>query len=281
VRIAVHLATPATLPKHERTAVERAAFFFMALAALCAAAAEPPRTWSPRTGAPFEASLLAADGLRATIDVPGRGKAVVVLADLSLQDASFVREWRGESRLRPLIDPERLAPWPAQAVAESTEVRFAGEDAGTFVFESAHFRMISEVKLPLSTVRELATVCEATRALLIALPLGLHAGGEREKYAIHFAATAEAYRALGGASGTGGFYDGHRRRMLMLLPNLGIERRPTGLVLGQQRNLFILRHEVTHQLLAAWHGPWPMWLNEGVPEFVASLAVCAGSLHAE
>jgi hypothetical protein len=171
----------------------------------------------------------------------------------------------------PLIDPERLAPWPAQTVAESTEVRAVGEDAGAFVYESVHFRMISEVKLPLGVVREMAAVFEATRALLIALPLGLHAGGEREKYIVHFAANAATYRELGGVTGSGGHYDGRRRRMLVLLPNLGIEQRPTGIVLGHRQNLFILRHEVTHQLLDAWHGPWPMWLNEGFAEWVASL----------
>lgn len=257
-------------------AMMRLALACLWLAAPRAGGAEPLRTWSPRAGASFEASLLAADGLRATLELPGRGKAVVALADLSPQDAGLVREWRAASRFRPLIDPERLAPWPAHAAAESTDVRFVGEDAGAFVFESAHFRMISEVRLPLGTVRELAAVCEATRALLIALPLGLHAGGETEKYAVHFAATVESYRQLGGADGSGGFYDGRRRRMLLLLPNLGIEQRATGLVLGHRGNLFVLRHEVTHQLLAAWQGPWPMWLNEGLPEFVASLPFVQG-----
>lgn len=255
----------------ETRIIKRLAFACLVLAALRAAGAEAPRTWSPRAGAPFEASLLAADGLRATFDLPARGKAVVALADLSLQDAGFVREWRAASRRRPLIDPDRLAPWPAQAAAESTEARFVGEDAGTFVFESAHFRLISELKLPLGTVRDLATVFEATRALLIALPLGTHAGGEREKYPVHFAATAESYQQLGGAGGSGGSYDPRRRRMLVLLPNLGIEQRPTGLVLDHRRNLFVLRHEVTHQLLAPWQAPWPMWLHEGFAEFVAAL----------
>lgn len=236
-----------------------------------ASGGEPARAWRLRSGGSFEASLLAADALRVTLEVPGRGKAVMALAELGPGDAASVRAWRAELRGRPLVDPERLAPWPEQAVAESTEVRFLGEDAGAFAYESAHFRVLSELKLPVGTVRELMAVCEATRALLIALPLGLHAGGERAKYPVHFAATAESYRTLGGAGGSGGYYDPRGRRMLLLLPNLGIEQRATGLVLGHQRNLFILRHEVTHQLLAGWQAPWPIWLNEGFAEWVAAL----------
>jgi hypothetical protein len=234
------------------------------------------RTWSARNGHHFEAELLAADGFRATLGVDGKPKWVVRVADLVGSDVEAVREWRGGRRGRPLVDARLLAPWPAEASAEGTEVRFAGEDAGRFLFESAHFRISSDLNLPLHVARDLGTVFEATRNALMALPIGLHAGGEREKYAVLMTGSVQAYAEAGGGGGSGGFYDARTRRMLVLLPNLGIEQRDGKFQLQYAKNLFVLKHEVSHQLLARWHGRWPMWLHEGLPEFVASLPYVRG-----
>jgi hypothetical protein len=84
------------------------------------------------------------------------------------------------------------------------------------------------------------------------------------------------YEKAGGVGGSGGHYDGHTRRMLVLLPNLGIEEKEGTLRLDYARNFFILKHEVTHQLLDRWHRRVPMWATEGIAEFVASLPYAQG-----
>ena len=96
--------------------------------------AEEVRSWTCPPGKPFAAELVAADGLRATLLVPGRGKTVVPFALLSPADVAYVREWRARNRRAPLIDPERIAPWPAEAVAENLEVRVVAEDAAAAKF---------------------------------------------------------------------------------------------------------------------------------------------------
>ena len=236
------------------------------------------RQWTCPPGKPFAAELLAADGLRATLLVPGRGKVVVPFALLSAEDVGYIRQWRGENRRAPLVDPERLAPWPAEAVAENIEVRAVAEDAaaGKFSYESAHFAVESDLKLPVPVVRDITAVFEATRAALIALPLGLLRGEEEEKYAVAMFSTAAAYQAAGGIEGSGGYYDGASRRMLIYLPNLGIKRGMYALALDFQRQTFVLKHEVTHQLLGRWSGMLPVWLNEGFAECMAATPYTRG-----
>ena len=231
------------------------------------------REWTCPPGKPFQAELLAADGLRAVLLVPGRGKAVVPFALMSPDDVRYIRQWRGDGRRAPLIDPERLAPWPASAVAENLDVRVVAEDAAAskFTYESAHFAVESDLKLPVGVVRDITAVFEATRAALITLPLGLLRGDEDGKYRVSMFSTAATYQAAGGIEGSGGFYDGATQRMLIFLPNLGIKPGTHALVLDFQRQLFVLKHEVTHQLLGRWGAALPVWLSEGFAECVAAM----------
>lgn len=238
--------------------------------ALAACAADDERTWTDRAGRTFTGRIVACDALRATIDVAGRGKIVAPLAALSPPDADFAQRWRRETPRAPLIDPARLPAWPAQAVAENLVVRAVEDDPAThrFAWESAHFQLAGDLKLPPGIVRDLAAVFEATREVLLTAPLGLIADDERERYRVRLFSDAAGYHAAGGAAGTGGFFDG--REMLILLPNLGIKPGANGLTAEHTRNLFVLKHEVTHQLLRPWSGSLPVWLQEGFAECVAS-----------
>ena len=58
--------------------------------------------------------------------------------------------------------------------------------------------------------------------------------------------------------------------MLIDLANLGIKKGTNGLALDFQKQIFVLKHEVTHQLLGRWSGSLPVWLNEGFAECMAA-----------
>ncbi|MDR3405348.1 MAG: hypothetical protein P4L99_22835 [Chthoniobacter sp.] len=240
--------------------------------------AEDPHQWTLPGVAPFSAELVAADGLRATLLVPGRGKTVIPFFQMSPADAAYVQEWRKANPKAPLIDPERLAPWPAEAVAESIDVQMTGDDAATshYTYESAHFVIESDLKLPVPVVREIAAVFEATRAALIALPLGLHLGHESRKYPVIMLSNVVDYGKAGGNGGSGGTYNGWSRQMLVLLPNLGIKPGTNALTLDFQRNIFVLKHEVTHEILGRWQSFLPIWLNEGFCECMAATPYTRG-----
>ena len=244
----------------------------LATASLAVAA---PRTWTTRDGRTFEAELAAADGLRATF---GRGEkpdfVVVPFARLVPADVEEIRRWRADWR-KPLVVPSRLAPWPAMAEAPAGDVRTGGE-SGAFTYDSANFHVTSDMQLPAAAANDIVRVLEATRAALIAMPLGLLAGGEREPYEVAMFRDSNGYDKAGGQAGSGGYYDHRSQRMLLLLPNLGIGEKAGTLRLDYARNIFILKHEATHQLMARWHRGMPMWASEGIAEFVASLPYADG-----
>ncbi len=252
-------------------------FSFLIFAAV-ALRAEEERQWTCPPAAPFAAQLLAADGLRATLLVPGRGKAIVPFAQMSTADVQYIRDWRGKNPGAPLIDPERLAPWPAQAVAENLDVRLVSEDAAAsrFRYESAHFTVEADVKLPVAVVREITAVFEATRAAVIAMPFGLHPGTEPRKYPVLMFSSVADYGRAGGNGGSGGTFNNWTRQMLLLLPNLGVKPGANGLTLDYQRNLFVLKHEVTHQVLGPWQPHLPLWLSEGFSECMAATPYTRG-----
>ncbi len=256
----------------------RAALFLVLtlFTAALRAQAPPAGTWLSKDGKKFVAELVAADGLRATFAPPDKPKFVIPLTDLDPADADNIRSWRATYFRTPLIEPSLIPKWPAQAVADKIEVKSMGEEGGVYRFESPNFELISDLRLPISAVRDIATVLEATRAVLIAIPLGLHAGGEQEKYPVLLYGTAAGYAAAGGPEGSGGYYDARARHMLVLLPNLGIEQKGGTIRLNYGSNYFVLKHEVTHQLLARWHGHIPMWLSEGIAEFIASIPYSGG-----
>lgn len=240
----------------------------LVLAATCAA--EESRTWTDRAGRVFPAQIVACDARRVTLDINGRGKTVVPFATLSAPDVEFARRWRAENRGAPLIDPACMPPWPLHAAAETGAVELVEENSAppAFTWASAHFRIEADMRLPLGIVRDLAAVFEATREVVLATPLGLHPGGERAKYRVRLFANATEYAHAGGPTATGGTFNG--REMLILLPNLGIKPGTNGLTAEHTKNLFVLKHEVTHQLLRPWGWVLPVWLDEGFAECVAS-----------
>jgi hypothetical protein len=210
--------------------------------------------------------------------VPGRGKTVIPFFQMNAADAAYVQDWRKGNPKAPLIDPERLAPWPTEAVAESIEVQMTGEDAAAshYTYQSAHFDIESDLKLPVAVVREIAAVFEATRAAVIALPLGLHLGHESRKYPVVMLSNPVEYGRAGGNGGSGGTYIPWTRQTLILLPNLGIKPGANGLGLDFQRNIFVLKHEITHEILGRWQEFIPMWVSEGFCECMAATPYTRG-----
>jgi hypothetical protein len=247
------------------------------LSVAVAAEAEDLHQWTLPGVKPFQAELVAADGLRATLSVPGRGKTVIPFASMSPADVAYVHEWREKNREAPLVDPERLAPWPAEVLAESIDVQMTSEEPSHWHYESAHFAIDSDTKLPVSVVREFAAVFEATRAAVVALPLGLSLGGEsRRKFPVAMFSNPSEYGKAGGNSGSGGSYNVGTGQMVIYLPNLGIKPGANALSNDYQRNIFVLKHEVTQLVLGPWFMVLPMWLNEGFAECMAATPYTRG-----
>ncbi len=161
-------------------------------------------------------------------------------------------------------------PWPKLVAAPPFElISSAAPNAEKrFAYEAPHFSIESDVSLPVAVVRDLALVFEATRETLAAIPLALGIDVSSRKHRVLLLNTPESYAAEGGPVGSGGYFNG--REMLILLPNLGITARGGRIDARHQQNLFVVKHEVTHQILRRGSSRWPIWLKEGFAECVAS-----------
>ena len=256
--------------------------------------APPPgtitRVWTDIRGREIEAALLAFDNVRATLLVNGVKAAFVPPRTLGEPDRAFLKNWRDKNPTLPWVDPNRMPPWPVQAGTGTTVIQVGDRKGitGAFSFRSPHFEIRSDAPILAGAVRDVATVLEATRDLVYSLPLGLRArpllpkgfiwvdAGAAHPYDpdhlfVRFFSTPEAYAAAGAPAGSGGSYAVHRREMVISLRNFGIFTDDGRQVHDYRKNLFVLKHEVTHQLLHHWIPFLPLWLNEGFPEYIAAL----------
>jgi hypothetical protein len=64
--------------------------------------------------------------------------------------------------------------------------------------------------------------------------------------------------------------------MLILLPNLGIHTEKDAKTFDYQKNLFVVKHEVTHQILQGWGDAFPVWFREGLAEVIAATPYTRG-----
>ena len=133
------------------------------------------------------------------------------------------------------VEAQLNQPWPKQTAQVPIEVRLVAEEPAMprFIWESAHFSIASDVRLPVGVVRDLVAVFEATHEALTAVPLGLELPDTDRKLRVRLFGATEGYVAAGGPTASGGHFNG--REMLILLPNLGIERTPRGLTPHQKQ----------------------------------------------
>lgn len=166
--------------------------------------------------------------------------------------------------------------WPASVSAESYEVKVAAPFSANVAatYESAHFLIPSEMKLPLGVVRELAAVFESTRAAVRAAPLGFATAAEPKQYLVRLCNTPQSYVDAGGAGGSGAHFDG--TKVVILLPNIGIKPTTQALTTEHTPHLFVLKHIVTLQLLGVKPIPLPPWLQTGLAESFAAAPYIRG-----
>ncbi len=270
-------------------------------------AGETAEAWTSTSGTRVEASLRAEDGHHCVLQLAADGRKInVPLSSLAEADRSRVREWRDSHPDAPWIDPEAMAPWPRES--SPGEVKIVPVTEGIpdnqHVYLSEHFEIHSEVKLPPGTVETIAETFEATYTAIHDLPLGLGAvplpiqrmrenmGRNRGRFAfsgpglaspadgermlVELYATPESYARAGGAAGSGGYYATWLGKTLLSLPNLGVKEQDGWLNVDLRKNLFVLKHEISHQILSAWMPLFPEWIDEGFAEYLAAAGYSRG-----
>ncbi|NJM36554.1 MAG: hypothetical protein HC845_01025 [Akkermansiaceae bacterium] len=167
---------------------------------------------------------------------------------------------------------------------EDPEINTIAEDAEKkrFVYESANYRYICDVRLSKSVVKGFAVMFEATYLFCRTLPLGMNGGKlDGGKYQIILFEKFDDYVKAGGPPGSAGVFMGRDGVVMVPLTSLGVKPVGSGYMLDRDQSNKTLPHELTHQVTPdVYFDKGAMgWFTEGLAEYVALSPYRAGSYN--
>lgn len=241
------------------------------------------RTWTDVQGRKLEADLVSSNGTDVTLKLDAGKTVSILLAKLSAEDRKFVSEQAvegdGTEKQGSGAEKESLnfdQPWPDNVrFDEDPQVEIVSEDkeANRYVYESASFRFVSDVRLSKQVVKGFAVMFESTYEYCRALPLAI-SGGEKTdgKFQILLFEKKEDYVSAGGPPESAGVFMGGKQVVMVPLTSLGVKAVGSGYMLDRDVSNRTLIHELTHQLTPRpYFQPGAMgWFTEGIAEYVSA-----------
>lgn len=271
-------------------------FFLCLLASLPVFGAEP-RTWTDKQDRKIEASLVRVDGVNVLLKLKDGREIPFPLLKLSQADQDFIANLpaeKPENMPTPTKGGETKAtetilnfdkPWPERITfAEDPEINTVEENAGEkrFIYESAHYRYVCDVRLSKMVVKGFAVMFEATNLFCATVPLSLNGGqSAKGKHQILLFENKEDYIKAGGPPSSAGVYIGGKGVVMVPLESLGVRPVGSGYMLDRDKSNKTLPHELTHQLTPRqYYSDVSMgWFSEGIAEYIAVTPYRAGSFN--
>ncbi len=174
------------------------------------------------------------------------------------------------------------ASWPMDVrYSGDPQIRTVTEDEENrkFVYESANFRFVSNVRLSQQVVRSFSVMFECTHDYCRALPLAISGGTKTDgRFQILLFETKEDYVKAGGPPESAGVFVSGLNAVMVPLENLGLKKVGSGYMLDRDASNRTIIHELTHQLTpeAYWKGGANGWFFEGLAEYVAATPYRSG-----
>ncbi|MEO8615364.1 MAG: SHD1 domain-containing protein [Luteolibacter sp.] len=251
------------------------------------------RSWTDTQGRKIDATFVRADDRTVILKLKDGREVPFPLTKLSAEDGSYIdasrEKLKSETPARPTESkgdresPDFDSPWPETLrFTEDPEINVIEEDVGKkrFVYESANYRYVCDVRLSKSVVKGFAMMFEATHLFCRSLPLGLNGGRKTDgKLQIVLFENFDDYVAAGGPPSTAGVFMGGKGVVLVPLTSLGVRPLGSGYMLDRTKSSKTLPHELTHQLTPEpYFGIGAMgWFTEGLAEYVANTPYRSGT----
>lgn len=258
------------------------------------------RTWTDKQGRQIEATLVDSNDTEVILQLDADNRIVKLpLSRLSAEDLKFLgKEAPAVPDQGPIPPKKELppkpgpatpngglnfdAPWPQTVKFDADpQIQTVTEDkeAKKFIYESANYRFICNVRLSQSVVKGFAVMFESTYNYCRALPLAISGGAKTDgKYLILLFETKEEYVQAGGPPTSAGVYMPGKNTVMVPLTSLGVRPVGSGYMLDRDRTNGTLVHEITHQLTP---GPYYSrgamgWFSEGLAEYVTATPYRSG-----
>ena len=245
------------------------------------------RSWTDVQGRTIEAELVSHDEKEVILRLPNGKNAFVPLSNLSEKDIAFLNgEIEEDSPPAPAAEKEEEKekpgdglnwddPWPDTVeYKEDPQINIVEEDdeKKKWVYESANYRFICDVRLSKSVVGNLAEMFESTYQFSRALPLAITGGVQTDgKFAILLFEEFDSYVKAGGPPSSAGVFMGGKNVVMVPLTSLGVRKVGSGYMRDRDKSDKVLVHELVHQLTPRvyYHDGSAGWFTEGLAEYCA------------
>jgi SLA1 homology domain 1, SHD1 len=243
------------------------------------------RSWTDVQDRKIEASMVRVEDQTVILKLKDGREVPYPLAKLSAADGKYVDANRTPP---PAAEGKVLnfdAPWPETIkFSEDPEINTVEENADKkrFVYESANYRYVCDVRLAKSVVKGFAVMFEATHLYCRTVPLTFNGGIKTDgKYQILLFEKSEDYTKAGGPAGTAGVFIGGKDAVLVPLTSLGVKPVGSSYMLDRDKSSNTIPHELTHQLSPHEYFAEGAvgWFSEGFAEYIANTPYRAGTFN--
>ena len=246
------------------------AFTFLLLGLPSADAA----VWMTSQGQAFEAEFVRMEGTKAVFTMGDEKKFFKPLLELSPESQAIIR--RSTSHPIEELRSNFGRPWPREVRPTGNpacKVISEDREKSHYIYESPGYRFHCDARITHDALSNFATVFEATRAYLAALPISMMSGETvANRSRVLLFGEKEAYFKSGGMRGSAGCFIPKNRLVLIPMDSLGLVKGGTGYSRDVGKENQILIHELVHQLTPnAYYNHGAMgWFSEGLAEYVAA-----------
>lgn len=234
------------------------------------------REWRSSDGRTMKAKILRLQNGAAEFLLPGGKKVRIDLSRFSEADQRFVAEWKEISRYF------NLGYTKSRNVTNTVQ---AGISDGAFakegkVHQTRHFRFESDEPLNALTVKDFSRMFEATYLAVRSLPLGLEVAKPPEgKFRVRLFSNKDDYHRAGGPLTSAGVYILKSREILVPFESLGLQKIGKTYRKAGQADSSTLVHEITHAVTHQWLNHMPMWVAEGLADYVGAIPYRDGTFY--
>jgi hypothetical protein len=234
------------------------------------------RSWTDIQNRKIDAALVRVEDKTVILKMKDGREVPYPLAKLSLADCKYVEQSRAlPDSGKPGQSLNFDLPWPERIkFGEDPEVNTVEEDPEKkrFIYESANYRYVCDVRLSKSVVKGFAVMFEATHLYCRSLPLAINGGKTvDDKHQILLFEEFNDYVKAGGPPSSAGVFIGGKGVVMVPLISLGVRPVGSGYMLDRDKSSKTLPHELVHQLTPeVYFGKGAMgWFTEGLAEYVA------------
>lgn len=237
-------------------------------------------TFTSVDGRTLEADIISRSESTVTVRRDSDGRVFKLNLDrLISEDILSVQAWSDESSnsnngVDPYGDDDQkpeIGEWPRRLKPENYDIEVVREDssAHAYIYQTPHFEFHSNVKLARKVVRQFSQIFESTLLALNSLPLELSPKVPDDGFfQTQIFETEGQYVAAGGMPNSAGAYFRKSRKIKIPLRHLGVKKTSSSFTIDDSREINVLAHEITHQLTHEWLSKWPVWVSEGIAEYI-------------